>query len=256
MSWLVDQPERQLFVKTAGPDRPPPQGAPVPYFDHAGRIRLLHNAVELARSCRHSALAELLNVIESPWGPMLVYAAAPGELIGVPAERRSDPGSSYQRLARLTSADLLSIFDALINLHVLLARLGWVAGDLYDGCLIVDFATLRLSVIDLDSYRRGPSVNDMGRMFGSTRFMAPEELRLGAAIDQRTTVFTLGRLAWHFATGLTERAADFCGADPLAAVVQRAVHPDPSARFPTVAAFAQTWRDARHDAYGRPDPAD
>lgn len=53
-------------------------------------------------------------------------------------------------------------------------------------------------MIDLDTYSRGPVVNTMGRMFGSTRFMAPEEFARGAVIDQRTTVFTLGRLAWHF----------------------------------------------------------
>ena len=41
--------------------------------------------------------------------------------------------------------------------------------------------------------------------------MAPEEFELGAPIDQRTTVFTLGRLAWHFGTRLTERAEAFCG---------------------------------------------
>lgn len=222
-----------------------------PYFDHAGRIELLRNAVELAASCPHPALPELLNVIESPEGPILIYAVAPGEPVGVPAERRSDPTSPYQRLARLAAPDRLSIFDTLIGLHDALARLDWVAGDLYDECLIVDFTSLRLSVIDLDSYRRGPSVNDMGRMFGSTRFMAPEEFQLGAALDQRTTVFTLGRLAWHFGTGLTESAADFCGADPLAAAVRCAIEPEPDARFPTVADFADAWRAARHDAQGR-----
>ena len=48
-----------------------------------------------------------------------------------------------------------------------------MACDLYDGCLIVDLGTGSLKVVDLDTYRRGPSVNDMGRMFGATRFMAP-----------------------------------------------------------------------------------
>ena len=248
VSWLVDQPGRQVFVKTAGPDRPPPPGAAIPYFDHAGRIKLLRNAIELAVSCPHPALPELLNVIESPHGPMLIYAAAPGELVGVPAERRSDPTSPYQRLARLAGPDRLLIFDTLIDLHDALARLDWVAGDLYDGCLMVEFASLRLSVIDLDTYRRGPGVNDMGRMFGSTRFMAPEEFELGAALDHRTTVFTLGRLVWHFGTGLTEMVADFCGADRLATVIQRAVELDPDARFPTVADFADAWRDARRGA--------
>ena len=92
-----------------------------------------------------------------------------------------------------------------------------MASDLYDGCLLVELSTGRLTVVDLDAYRRGPGRNTMGRMFGSRRFMAPEEFELGAPIDQRTTVFTLGRLAWHFGTRLTERAEAFCGPPALGA---------------------------------------
>jgi serine/threonine-protein kinase len=75
--------------------------------------------------------------------------------------------------------------------------------------------------------------------------MAPEEFRLGAVIDERTTVFTLGRLAWHFGTRLTERAEDFCGPAALASVVQRACRPVPADRHPGVAAFAEAWVAAR-----------
>jgi serine/threonine-protein kinase len=245
VSWLVDVGDRRLFVKTAGTDASPPAGAAVPYFGHAGRVEVLRNAVEVARSCDHPALPRLLNVIESPAGPALVYEAAAGELVHAPREERADPASAYQRFAHLPAAGLLAVFDALIDLHEALAAAGWVAVDLYDGCLIVDFATSALKVVDLDAYRRGPSVNDMGRMFGSTTYMAPEEFELGAVLDERTTVFTLGRLAWHFGTRLTEEPADFCGSAALAGVVQQAVRPSRSDRYPSVAAFADAWRSAR-----------
>jgi serine/threonine protein kinase, bacterial len=206
---------------------------------------LLRNAVEVARSCDHPALPRLLNVIETPLGPALVYEGALGESVHVPVSERDDPASAYQRFARLPPARLLGVFDVLIDAHVALAAAGWVAVDLYDGCLIVDFASGSLRVVDLDGYRRGPSVNDMGRMFGSTRFMAPEELELGAVLDQRTTVFTLGRLVWHFGTRLSERAADFCGPPDLARVVGRAVRPAPDDRYAGVAPFAEAWVSAR-----------
>jgi serine/threonine-protein kinase len=240
VSWLVDVGERRLFVKTAGR-----VGDPVPFLDHAARVRLLRNAVDLAQSCRHPALAPLLNVIESPAGPVLVYAAAPGELVRVPPEQRGDPSSAYQRFAHLPADRLLGVFDVLIDLHVALADAGWVAGDLYDGCLLVDLGTGALTVIDLDGYRRGPGVNDMGRMFGSTRFMAPEEHELGAVLDQRTTVFTLGRLVWHFGTRLSERAEEFCGPPGLARAAERACQPDREQRPADVASFAAAWRTAR-----------
>ncbi len=244
VSWLVEAADRRLFVKTAGREEPLP-GIPKPFFDHADRVSLLRNAVTLSRSCDHPALPRLLNVIESPHGPALVYTAAAGENVHVPREQRSDPASSYQRFAHLPAARLLGVFDALIDLHVALAGAGWVALDLYDGCLLVDFATGGLTVVDLDTYHPGPTLNGMGRMFGSSTFMAPEEFELGAPIDQRTTVFTLGRLVWHFGTRLTERAEDFCGPSALADVVRQACAPDRPRRPATVAALGVAWRGAR-----------
>ena len=245
ISWLVDVGDRRLFVKTAGRTGGPVPGAAVPYFDHAGRVRLLRNAVALASSSSHPALPRLLNVIESPSGPALVYEGVEGELVHVRRAERSDPSSAYQRFAHLPADRLLGVFDVLIDLHVDLAAAGWVACDLYDGCLIVDFETASLKVVDLDTYRRGPSVNDMGRMFGATRFMAPEEFELGAVLDERTTMFTLGRLVRHFGTRLTERDEEFCGSPAVAEVVRRACRPLPADRYADVAAFGQAWRAAR-----------
>ena len=85
----------------------------------------------------------------------------------------------------------------------------------------------------------------MGRMFGATRFMAPEEFELGAVLDERTTMFTLGRLVRHFGTRLTERDEEFCGSPAVAEVVRRACRPLPADRYEDVAAFAQAWRSAR-----------
>jgi serine/threonine-protein kinase len=246
VSWLVETSGGRLFVKTAGTTAPPVPGAPVPYFDHAGRIELLRNAVDVARSCDHEALPRLLNVIESPEGPALVYEAASGDLVRVPPDQRDDPASPYQRLAHLPAAVMLGLFDSLIDVHVALAAAGWVAVDLYDGCLIVDFAAPSLRVIDLDSYRQGVTTNDMGRMFGSSTYMAPEEFERGAVIDERTTVFTLGRIVWHFATRLTEDADSFCGPAALRGVIQQACETSPDHRHASVAELAHAWKGALH----------
>jgi hypothetical protein len=243
VSWLVESDGVLLFVKSAGPLDPPP-GAPRPLLDHSDRVGLLENAARLARSCDHPALATLRNVIETATGPALVYDAAPGELIGVQRAHRTDPTSPYQRFAHLPGRRMLAVFDVLIDLHVALAGRGWVARDLYDGCLIVA-PDDRLTVVDLDTYHRGPLTNTMGRMFGSERFMAPEEFTLGATIDQRTTVFTLARLVTHFATRLTEDLDSFVGSPTGADVLRRASQPDRSARFSTVAEFAAAWAAGR-----------
>ena len=91
VSWLVESTGQRLFVKTAGPSGPPPAGKPRSYLNHEARVRLLRNAIDLASSCRHSALPRLLNVIESPAGPALIYEAVAGELVGGPGGNAKTP---------------------------------------------------------------------------------------------------------------------------------------------------------------------
>lgn len=244
ISWLLATDQGECFVKSAGTREPPPPGAPIPYLDHAGRVRLLRTAIEIAQSVDHPALSRLRTVIETADGPALVYDRAPGELIGVPSAQRGDPASPYRRFASAPPRLRLTVLDQLIEAHAALEQAGWVACDLYDGCLMVDLSTGRLTLIDLDTYRRGPSTNDMGRMVGSSRFMAPEEFELGAPLDSRTTVFTLGRIARHFGTGLTEDLAQFFGGAQAAEVLDRATRPSRSERFGTVAELAAAWARA------------
>jgi hypothetical protein len=106
VSWLVDADGRRLFIKTAGRHNSWPTDTSVPYFDHADRVGLLRNAATLARSWDHPALAPLLNVIESPDGPMLVCAAAPGENVHVPRQRRSDRSPTSRNIVTTLPSSL------------------------------------------------------------------------------------------------------------------------------------------------------
>ena len=84
----------------------------------------------------------------------------------------------------------------------------------------------------------------MGRMFGSTRFMAPEEFELGARIDERTTLFSLGRAAALFLSDGTLDRAPFRASDALYQVVAQACAPAPDQRFASVADFFSAWCQA------------
>jgi serine/threonine-protein kinase len=110
--------------------------------------------------------------------------------------------------------------------------------------LIYDFESGRIGIDDLDNYRQGPFRNEMGRMFGSTRFMAPEEFELGALIDERTNVFVMGRTALVFLSDGTLNVDTFRGSTALFEVVSRACQPDPASRFESMAAFYSAWRAA------------
>jgi serine/threonine-protein kinase len=231
---------QRYFVKTAGQ----PADAELDPR-HAARVAQLRNAVRLHASCRHPILPPLQQAIESPSGPLLVYPWFDGELLAVPRAQRDDPRSSLQRFRSLPAPTICRSLDAIFDLHATLARAGWVAVDFYDGSLIYDFAAERIAVVDLDMYHAGPFQNERGRMFGSTRFMAPEEFELGARIDERTTVFTMGRTALIYLSDGTFTPKVFRGSHALFEVVARACNPDREQRFESLAAFDRAWRVAR-----------
>ena len=219
--------DNRYFVKTAGPPASP--GLPL---RHTDRVALLANAERLARSVPHPAMTVFEGSLPSAWGPMLIYRWADGEHLHARRECRNDPDTAWQRFLRLPPVERTAAVARIIDLHVALSGYGWVTGDFYDGCLLYDFATQTLRIFDLDSYRLGPYPNTMGRMFGSTRFMAPEEFEKGRTIDERTTVFAMGRtiaILLHDVPGL-ERVTAVAGAD------------DPDARYATVAELEKAFR--------------
>jgi serine/threonine-protein kinase len=227
VSYGVRGAGERFFVKTAGDP-----GDAKPLLGHADRVALLRNAVRLAQSVSDPALPALRNVVESIEGPLLVYDWVEGELVGTPRQHRSDPAFPFARFRALPPSEIAAALDAVFRLHVNLARRGWIASDFYDGSLIYDFDARRIHVVDLDSYHQGPFVNRMGRLFGSTRFMAPEEHELGARIDERTTVFTMGRtIAELFPSAPGD----------VVNVVARACEADPEKRLQTVAFFHDAW---------------
>ncbi len=237
VSFGVEAAGRRWFLKSAGHP-----ADPAPHLDHPARVALLANAARLAGSLEHPALPRLRGEPASAWGPLLAYDWAPGELLHAPAARRADPASAHQRFRSLPADEIAIALDTVIDVHVRLCALGWVACDFYDGAMIYDFVGRRLTLVDLDTYRQGPFVNEMGRMFGSTRFMAPEEFRKDAVIDERTTVFTLGRTISNFLGDGTLDAAAFRGADAQLAAMLGACRPAPDERFQSVAELAAAWR--------------
>jgi serine/threonine protein kinase len=166
---------------------------------------------------------------------------------------RDEPGSTYQRFLALPVSEVADALRQLIHAHVAVTGSGFVAVDLYDGCLIYDFEEHELSLIDLDMYRPGPFVLETDRQYGSSAFMAPEEWQRGATIDERTTVFTLGRLALVLLGCDRDGPADlagFRGSDSLFEVAMRACTPDRAARYQSVSALSQAWSAAIREQPG------
>jgi hypothetical protein len=71
--------------------------------------------------------------------------------------------------------------------------------------------------------------------------MSPEEYGGGSLIDERTTVYALGRAA-RLLLDAGDQEAAWRGSEER--VVTRATEPDPCRRFATVADLQDSWRDA------------
>jgi serine/threonine-protein kinase len=240
VSYGVSTPAGRFFVKTPGDpaDRRADGG-------FAARVDRLRNAVRLHRAVTHPALVALRNVIEAPDGPLLVYDWAEGMLLWSRANRRRELDTPLARFRALRVSRVLAALETVLDLHGALAAAGWIASDFYDGSLLYDFAAHAIHVVDMDHYHHGPTSNTMGRMFGSSRYMAPEEYVLGAPIDERTTVFTLGRTVFELLGDGSGAEHTFRGSPALHAVAARACAVERDARFPSVAALLEAWRAAR-----------
>ena len=229
ISYGVDVGGQRFFVKTVGLVQDSK-----PFLDHDSRVEVLRNGVCVAESCDHPALPKLGQVIESSTGPMLFYEWVDGELVR----------NSLQRVRSRPLSEVVGLLSQVYDLHVELVGRGWIANDFYDGSMIYDFESREFHAVDLDTYHRGPFINRMGRMFGSRRFMAPEEFRLGAEIDERTTVFTMGRTAAVlFSDGSLDRAA-FRGSDAMYEVMLRACRDHSDERFQSVSELYSAWQEA------------
>jgi serine/threonine-protein kinase len=77
--------------------------------------------------------------------------------------------------------------------------------------------------------------------------MAPEDFERGAPIDERTTVFTMGRTAAVLLSDGTLERLPFRGSDALYEVIRRACRTDRNERFESMAEFSAAWRAARHN---------
>lgn len=224
----------------------------VKHAEDVEAVRRLESAIRFHHAVHHPAIIPLRGSLRTPAGLAIVHEWRDGEVLndllapgGLP---RDHPGSAHTRFRALPVREIVAAVDVMIEAHVEVARRGFVAVDFYDGAILYDFVHRRVHLCDLDSYRPGPYVLDRDRQYGSSRFMAPEEWRRGAVIDERTTVFTLGRTAFVLLSAgpRGEEERGLWRADPrLHAVARRAAAPDPWDRIATVAELLTAWRAGR-----------
>jgi len=244
LSFGVQGRDRRFFVKYAGAET----------IHYGGRpeeaVSRLRHAAGVYEALRHPNLVNLLARIDTPGGFAAVFEWFDGEDLhphrAFPAPLKyTHPDSPYFRFRRLPVARRLAAMDAILDFHCHVEASGYVAVDFYDGSIMYGFSTGETMICDIDLYQRKPYYNTMGRMYGSSRFMSPEEFTLGAVIDGRTNVFNMGAAAFVLLGGAKDRpAAKWEAGKALFEVAARAVSTERSLRHASVAGLKEAWDQA------------
>ena len=137
----------------------------------------------------------------------------------------------------------LTVFNDILNFFEYVVSQNYVAIDFYDGSIMYDFKNGRTTICDIDFFRKQPCINDMGRMWGSSLFQAPEEYQLEATIDEITNVYTVGATAFALFGEYNRTREKWQLNDKRFEIAARATNPDRTRRQQSIRQFIAAWRN-------------
>jgi len=153
---------------------------------------------------------------------------------------------SRKKFLQMTLETRCQVFEDILTFHVYAAKQGYVAIDFYDGSIMYDFNNNRTVICDIDFYAKAPYINNMGRLWGSSRFMSPEEFKLGAVIDEITNVHAMGATAFALFGSERDRCIEnWKLSKELFDVAKRAVSGERDTRQQSIRQLIEEWRAAK-----------
>lgn len=230
MGFGLEHRGRRYFLKLAGAmpcrSKIPPQQA----------IARLEQAAELYRNLAHPNLIPLLDARPVPQGFALLFPWVEGLCMGKQYPTR-------EAFLSLPLPVREKIFEEILDFHNLVGMLGYLAVDFYDGSILYDPKKGQTLICDIDEYQQEPYRNPVGRMPGSTRFMAPEEFLTGEHIDQRTNVYRMGATAFAlFGKNGSRQHRDWPLSPNRFQVARQATLEEPDLRQPSLSEFLRQWQ--------------
>ena len=193
---------------------------------------------------KHPTLIELTNHFELKSGYALVFKWVEGECLHShwtfdKYNKYTHPKSSFYRYKKLPIQKRLNSLEKIFAFHKYVEEMGYLAVDFYDGSIMYDFKNDITTICDIDFYHKNSLINNLGKMYwGSPRFKAPEENEIGAAIDKRTNVYTMGAIAFGLLGGETDHSFEkWESNEHLYKIAIRATNLDKNERYNSVSEF-------------------
>ncbi|MGG4169346.1 phosphotransferase [Rossellomorea vietnamensis] len=222
--------EEKMFIKFAGAPTARYEGEP------EEAVAGLKAAVKIYEDLAHLHLVKLIRWEEIGGGFAAIFEWTDGECMG-----KMYP-LSREKFMQLPDSARVDVFRDILDFHIHLAEQGYVAIDFYDGSILYDFSKKETLICDIDLYSKRPYLNTMGRMWGSSRFMAPEEFERGAEIDEITNVYGMGATAFALFGGEKDRSLEkWRLSEALYEVALRAVSDERDRRHGSLVEFKREW---------------
>lgn len=226
--------DKRYFVKFAG--APTERGCVIA----EETIANLKRTVPIYRDLAHPTLIKLISAEEIGSGFAVIFNWVDAECM-----HRMYP-LSRKKFLQMPLESKLQVFDEILSFHAHVAKQGNVAIDFYDGSIMYDFNNARAIICDIDFYSKMPYTNTMGRLWGSSRFMSPEEFEFGAIIDEVTNVYTMGATAFALFGGEQDRNFDkWTLSKTLYDVAKQAVSDDRNGRQQSIEQLMSEWYKAK-----------
>ena len=213
-------------------------------------IANLINASNIYIDLEHPLLINLLENKEITSGYILVFDWADGDCMNEhwtydKYPKYTNEKSAFYRYIRLEPELLLKSLQEIFEFHKFVALKNYIAIDFYDGSVMYDFNNRKTTICDIDLYSKKPYINNMGRLWGSSRFMSPEEFTKGDIIDEITNVYTMGATAFVFLGGEKDRGfSKWRMGKNLYDVALKAVNNERINRYQTINEFIENWNIA------------
>jgi len=152
---------------------------------------------------------------------------------------------SRQKFMQLSIDVRLKVFDDILEFHLHVIDKGYVAIDFYDGSIMYDFEENKTILCDIDFYSKMPYINKMGRLWGSSRFMSPEEFQLNSEINEITNVYLMGATAFALFADYHRTSDKWQINQEFYKVASKAVSDSRNERQQSLKEFISEWRGAK-----------
>lgn len=228
----TEKDSERYFVKFAGAPTEAYNGTP------EEAIKRLKSTLPVYENLKHKNLIEFVEAKEINGGFAMVFKWVDGDCMGrmYPAEHR--------RFMSLPVADRLNVFRDILDFLDYTNSSGYVAVDFYDGSIIYDTENRKTTICDIDFFRKQPCINDMGRMWGSSKFQSPEEFQLGANIDETTNIYCAGAFAFALFGNYNRTSDSWQLSDEAFAVATKAVSNERNERYQSIKELKEAWEKA------------